>query len=171
MGSILKAVILPSLGGDTCFGSMFAAYDALSEPMKKMLEGLSATHDISNTLERGIQSGNVDVDAEEMKENWPPVKHPVIQRHPRTGRKALFVHRNATVRIDGLTDRENEVLLPLLCDHIRDPLYQCRYRWDTGTVVFWDNRAAQHYAVPDYDERRVMHRVTVDDYRAIRSGG
>jgi taurine dioxygenase len=78
-----------------------------------------------------------------------------------TGRKALFVNGNSTTRIAGLGERENAVLLPFLIDHVRSPEFQCRFRWEVGSIAFWDNRSAQHFAVPDYTERRVMHRVTI----------
>ena len=89
----------------------------------------------------------------------PPVEHPVIRTHPEYGRKALFVNRNYTARIVGLTERENETLLPYLFDHARDPMFQCRFQWRPGSVAFWDNRLVQHYAVADYRARRRMHRV------------
>ena len=81
--------------------------------------------------------------------------------HPETGRRALFVNRNSTTHLVGLTERENELLLPFLFDHARSPEFQCRFRWEEGSIAFWDNRAVQHYAVADYYERRVMHRATI----------
>jgi len=87
--------------------------------------------------------------------------HPVVRTHPITGRKALFVNGNSTVRLVGLPPRENELVLRFLIDHVRDPVFQCRFRWDLHSIAFWDNRSVQHYAVPDYAERRVMHRVTL----------
>jgi len=165
LGSILKAVQLPSVGGDTCFASMFAAYDDLSESMQQMLEGLTATHDITKPLQKALRAGHANLDLASMQEQWPPVSHPVVSTHPKSGRKALFIHRNATTHINELSERENEVLLPFLCDHIRSPMYQCRLHWSTNTLAFWDNRSVQHFAVPDYSERRVMHRVTIDEYK------
>jgi taurine dioxygenase len=161
LGSILKAVVLPRLGGDTCFANMVAAWEALSEPLRRMLEGLRAVHDISKPLAKGIARGHTTADLAELQRRFPPVEHPVARMHPETGRKALYVNRNSSVRIVGLSDSENEVLLPFLCDHVRSPEFQCRFRWDTHSIAFWDNRSAQHYAVPDYAERRVMHRVTL----------
>src|SRR6185295_16983295 len=105
MGSILRAVLLPSVGGDTCFASGFAAYEALSPAMKGLLDGMSATHDISRML--------------------PPCSHPVVRTNPATGRKCLFVNGNWTARLEGLTERENDALLPMLLDHIRAPEFQC----------------------------------------------
>ncbi len=165
LGSILKAVQLPPVGGDTCFASMFAAYESLSPAMQDMLEGMTATHDITKPLQKALRAGHAELDLAAMQAQWPPVSHPVVLEHPKSGRKALFVHRNAVTHINELTERENEVLLPFLCDHIRSPLYQCRLQWSTDTVAFWDNRAVQHFAVPDYNERRVMHRVTIDAYQ------
>ena len=162
MGSILKAVTLPPRGGDTCFANMAAAYEALSEPIRRLIDGLRAVHDITKPLRKGIERGHTTADLAELQRLWPPVEHPVVRTHPESGRRALFVNRNSTVRIAGLSDAENEVLLPFLCDHVRSPEFQCRFRWDTHSVAFWDNRAAQHYAVPDYSERRVMHRVTLE---------
>jgi len=161
MGSILRAIQLPETGGDTCFASAFAAYEGLSGPMQSMLEELSAIHDLSATLERANSDGHTNYDVAAILKKSPPVKHPVVRTHPVTGRKALFVNRNSTTRLVGLSERENEVLLPYLCDHIRSPEFQCRFRWRPNSIAFWDNRSAQHLAVADYRERRVMHRVTI----------
>ena len=161
MGSILRAVALPPLGGDTCFASMFAAYEALSRPIRDLIGGLRAVHDLTRPLQRGIAAGHTTANLEEMQKKWPPVDHPVVRTHPRTGRKALFVNGNSTTRILGLGERENDVLLPFLIDHVRSPEFQCRFRWRRHSVAFWDNRSTQHFAVPDYSERRVMHRVTI----------
>ena len=162
MGSILRAVQLPAVGGDTCFASMHAAYDGLSQPMRELCDGLSAVHDITKPMRKAIAAGHTSLDLAEMQQRVPPVEHPVVAAHPETGRKALFVNRNSTTHIVGLTERENDVLLPFLLDHVRSPEYQCRFHWEVGSVAFWDNRSVQHYAVADYGERRVMHRVTVD---------
>ncbi len=161
LGSILKAVQLPKEGGDTCFANMVAAYEALSEPMRDLLAGLRAVHDITKPLRKAIERGHSTANLEELQKRWPPVTHPVVRTHPKSGKHALFVNRNSTTHIVGLTDAENDVLLPFLCDHVRSPEFQCRFRWDTNSIAFWDNRTAQHYAVPDYRERRVMQRVTL----------
>lgn len=161
MGSILRAVQLPKLGGDTCFANMVAAYEALSPPIQRLISGLRAVHDITKPLQKGIAAGHTTANLEEMQKRWPPVDHPVVRTHPGSGRKALFVNGNSTTRILGLSERENDLLLPFLIDHVRSPEFQCRFRWEVGSVAFWDNRSTQHFAVPDYDERRVMHRVTI----------
>jgi taurine dioxygenase len=161
MGSILKAIQLPASGGDTCFASAYAAWEALSPALQSMLEGLTAIHDLTATLERANAAGHTNADIRAVLEKSPPVEHPVVRTHPRTGRKALFVNANSTTRLVGLTPRENALLLPFLCDHIRAPEFQCRFRWTPNAIAFWDNRSAQHLAVADYRERRVMHRVTL----------
>ena len=165
MGSILKAVELPAIGGDTCFANMHAAYDALSEPIRALIDGLSAVHDITKPLQKAIASGHSTANLVELQAKWPPVTHPVARTHPVTGRKALYVNGNSTTHLEGLSERENAALLPFLIDHVRDPAFQCRFRWDTQSIAFWDNRTVQHYAVPDYGTRRVMHRVTLDGDR------
>jgi taurine dioxygenase len=166
MGSILRAVELPSSGGDTCFGSMYAAYEALSAPMQRFLEGLRAEHDVRQMLSYMLRGG--DGDPDDGRREWPPVQeHPVIRTHPETGRKALFAISNFITRIAGLSDVESSSLLQLLFEHVRDPAFQCRFRWERGSIAFWDNRCAVHFAVPDYSERRLMHRITLEGDRPV----
>ena len=159
--TVLRAVKLPPLGGDTCFADMEAAYQALSAPLRELLDGLTATHDLTRTLTRAIADGNADVDLAAMQRAWPPVHHPVVRTHPETGRRSLFVNGNFTTRIDGLSEIESDALLSMLFAHVADPSFQCRHRWTNGAVTMWDNRCVQHFAVPDYTSRRVMHRLTV----------
>ncbi len=161
MGSILRVVQLPAVGGDTCFASMYAAYEGLSPAMRDLVDGLRVVHDITNPLKKAIRDGHSTLDLGAMQEKCPPVEHNVVVTHPETGRKALFVNRNSTTHIVGLTEREQDVLLPFLLDHVRSPEYQCRFHWEAGSIAFWDNRAVQHYAVADYHERRIMHRATI----------
>jgi taurine dioxygenase len=162
MGSILRAVQLPAVGGDTCFANMCAAYEGLSPAVRELCEQLDAVHDITKPMRKAIAAGHTSLDLDEMQERVPPVQHPVVATHPETGRKALFVNRNSTTHLVGLRERENDALLSFLLDHARSPEYQCRFHWEVGSVAFWDNRTVQHYAVADYTERRVMHRVTID---------
>ena len=96
-----------------------------------------------------------------MQQAWPPVHHPVVRTHPETGRRSLFVNGNFTTRIDGLSEIESDALLSMLFAHVADPSFQCRHRWTNGAVTMWDNRCVQHFAVPDYTSRRVMHRLPV----------
>jgi taurine dioxygenase len=161
LGSILRAVELPPLGGDTCFANMYAAYDALTPAIRELADGLTAVHDVTKPLRKGIAAGHVTADLGEIQRRWPPVEHPVVRTHPVTRRRALFVNANSTTHLVGLSERENAALLPLLIDHVRSPEFQCRFRWQIHSIAFWDNRSTQHFAVPDYAQRRVMHRVTL----------
>jgi len=149
------------VGGDTCFASMYAAYEGLSPAMRAFVDGLRAVHDITNPLRKAIRDGHSTLDLGEMQRKCPPVEHNVVVTHPETGRKALFVNRNSTTHIVGLSDREQDVILPFLFDHVRSPEYQCRFHWEEGSIAFWDNRSVQHYAVADYHERRIVHRATI----------
>lgn len=167
MGSVLRAVQIPEVGGDTCFANAVAAYEALSPSIRSLVDGLEAVHDITKPLLKGIAAGHTTVDLAEVQAKWPPVAHPVVRTHPVTGKRALYVNRNSTTHLVGLTERENETLLPFLLDHIRSPEFQCRFTWDTNTVAFWDNRSAQHFAVPDYASRRVMNRVTIAGEKVV----
>jgi taurine dioxygenase len=162
MGSILRAVQLPATGGDTCFSNMYAAYEALSPTVRSLVDELRAVHDITKPMRKALTGGHTTLDLAEMQKRWPPIEHPVVVTHPETGRRALFVNRNSTTQIVGLSERENDALLPFLLDHVRSPEFQCRFQWEVGSMAFWDNRSVQHYGVADYVERRVMHRVTVD---------
>lgn len=157
MGSILYMLEPPSNGGgDTMFANMYAAYNALSEPMKRLLEGLTAVHDGEHVFR-----GRYDY-VKDPSRILPKASHPVVRTHPETGRKALFVNRGFTTRIDGLNHNESASLLEMLFDHAETPEFQCRFKWAPGSVAFWDNRAAQHHAMWDYHPlSRLAHRVTV----------
>lgn len=158
LGAILQAQVLPAAGGDTCFASMHAAFDALSPRMQAYLDGLEAWHSLEQMARRLAGHGVSPVlDMDE----WPPVKHPVIATHPDTGRKLLNVNYNWTTGIDGLPAAESRLILGFLFDHVRRPEFQVRLRWNVGDIAFWDNRATQHCAVPDYSERRCMQRIAI----------
>ena len=158
MGTLLLAREVPPVGGDTLFANMYAAYEACSPALRHVLDGLravntSALADVSKTREDRIRDGGQELASEFVSE------HPVVRTHPETGRKTLFVNGNWTTRIRELGLDESDHVLALLFDHVKSPTLQCRFRWTPGAVAFWDNRAVQHFASPDYDERRLMHRV------------
>ena len=164
MGAVLSAKLLPAFGGDTLWASGIAAYEALSEPLKVLLQGLSATHDFvkSFPLERFGNTPQALEQWEATRKKNPPLSHPVIRTHPVSGRKSLFVNEGFTTRINELSDSESEAILKLLFAHATRPEFTIRWRWQTDDVAFWDNRVTQHFAVDDYrPARRVMHRATV----------
>ena len=164
LGAVLSAKLLPAFGGDTLWASGIAAYEALSEPLKVLLQGLSATHDFvkSFPLERFGNTPQALEQWEATRKKNPPLSHPVIRTHPVSGRKSLFVNEGFTTRINELSDSESEAILKLLFAHATRPEFTIRWRWQTDDVAFWDNRVTQHFAVDDYrPARRVMHRATV----------
>ena len=161
MGSILRAVRLPpDGGGDTCFASMYAAYDALSPALRGLVDGLHAVHTMALVAERTRDNAAVRPN-EDVAGGYPSFVHPVVRVHPETGRKLLNVNANWTSRIAELGEAESRAVLDLLLHHLRSPDHQCRFRWRPGSIAFWDNRAVQHFAVADYRQRRVMRRVTL----------
>ncbi|RFU28760.1 hypothetical protein B7463_g7581, partial [Scytalidium lignicola] len=135
MGSILYNHIVPKDGGgDTLFGNMYAAYDALSPGMQTYLEGLSAVHDGTRIFGPGT----------------PISTHPVIPQHPETGRKLIYVNSDFTREIIGVPKLESDRILAFLLEHVAKPEWQCRFRWQAHSVAFWDNRCLQHKAIWDY---------------------
>jgi taurine dioxygenase len=164
LAGILAAKQLPSVGGDTLWSSNLAAYEALSDPMKKMLAGLTAEHSVVKSFPAGRWGADPKFKEryERAVAKHPPVTHPVIRTHPVSGRKALFVNEGFTTRIHELEPRESDALLAFLFSHAGRPEFILRWQWRVDDVAFWDNRITQHYAVADYlPQRRVMHRATV----------
>lgn len=169
MGSLLRAVILPDVGGDTNWANMYMVYESLAPWLQRLCDELYAEHDLTMSITKAVDKGH-KFDLREMQEKNPPQIHPVVRIHPETGRKALYVNRSSVTRLIGLSRRENEALLPLLFDAVRDPQFQVRLKWRVGTMAFWDNRPTQHYAVADYTQRRKMHRVTVTAFPKYDDG-
>ncbi|MFT7649498.1 MAG: alpha-ketoglutarate-dependent taurine dioxygenase [Candidatus Poriferisodalaceae bacterium] len=158
MGSILRAIEVPAVGGDTLFCDMYAAWDGLEEPVRARVEEMSAEHDALRAFGAGLSIE----EAAAKRVEFPVQVHPIGRTHPETNRKLLYVNRVFTERILGLDEEESESLLQFLCNQADMPEYQCRFRWTAGAIAFWDNRAVQHYASSDYwPQRRVMERATV----------
>jgi len=168
IGSILYAREVPAQGGDTLFSSMYAAHDALSDGMKKLLGGLRAVHTsrlnfgkkayekLKDAQDVGERLGNADAATQDSV-------HPVLITHPVTGRKALYVNRTFTTHFEGWTVEESKPLLEQLFAHATQPEFTCRFSWRKGSIAFWDNRCTWHKAINDYDgERRLMHRITLE---------
>jgi taurine dioxygenase len=156
MGSILHLHEVPADGGgDTLFASLYAAFEALSAPMQRLLEGMTAIHDGERVFR-----GRYGVD--DRGREFPRAEHPMVRTHPVTGRKALFVNRWFTARIPQLKPQESSALLEMLYRHTETPEFHCRFKWQAGSIAFWDNRCAQHHAIWDYyPQRRYGHRVTI----------
>lgn len=158
MGSILHLRTVPPTGGDTLFASAYAAYDALSERMKAYLDGLTATHDGEHVYRGRYADQGVD----DTGKVYPRSVHPVVARHPATGRRVLFVNPTFTTRINEVPREESDAVLAFLYQHGARPDFQVRFRWRPDSVAFWDNRCTQHIAMWDYfPQVRSGFRVTI----------
>lgn len=160
MGSMLLALEVPPYGGDTMFANQYLAYEQLSDGLKKTLEGLvgissSAKAEVSKTREDRMKAAGAEL-------KILTGEHPIVRTHPVTGRKALYTSDAHTASIKGWTEKESLPLLKFLWEHQTKPEFTCRFRWQPGSLAFWDNRCAMHNPINDYHGfRRVMHRVTL----------
>ena len=168
LGSILVAKALPKTGGDTGFASMYAAYDRLSEGLKKTLLGLEAVHSAKHVFGSGAQfvkntKHSNRIGQAGLADALEDSVHPVVIRHPLSGRPALYVNPGFTLRIKGWTEAESQSLLEFLYEHVVQPANVETFQWRPGSIAFWDNRATWHSAQNDYQgQRRIMHRTTIN---------
>jgi alpha-ketoglutarate-dependent taurine dioxygenase len=160
MASMLYALETPPHGGDTLFANQYLAYESLSDRLKQVLAGLvginsSTKAEVTRSREDRLRAAGVETKA-------LTGEHPVVRTHPETGRKALYVNAGHTTHFKGLTVEESAPLLDFLFRHQVKAEFTCRYRWEPGSLAFWDNRCTQHYPINDYHGfRRIMHRVTL----------
>jgi alpha-ketoglutarate-dependent taurine dioxygenase len=166
MAAMLHAIKVPSIGGDTLWANMEAAYDELSAPMQRFLDGLNCEHSADVLLRRFANAG-VKMSAT-MEERL--FVHPLVRVHPETGRKSLFVNGFYTTRIVDLGEAESRAVLDYLRQHIEQNRFQCRVRWEVDTAVLWDERSTLHFAMPDYDEPRILHRLMIEGDKPIAVG-
>jgi taurine dioxygenase len=155
MGSILYLHKIPDNGGgDTLFINMYRAYETLSAPVRQLIDGLTAVHDGDRVYR--VRQGKI------IAGELPRAEHPVVRIHPETGRKALFVNRNFTSHIVGMSQLEGDALLDMLYRHSEHDEFKCRFKWQANSIAFWDNRCTMHLAMWDYyPQRRYGHRVTI----------
>ena len=165
MGSILFAHQVPKKGGDTLFSSMYAAYETLSDGLKDSLKNMYGRHSSRHVFGTSRAKRNDDtvgriINSDKAKQD---AIHPVVITHPQTGKKALFVNPTFTLGFDGWSDEESKPLLNYLYSHATKPEFTCRFKWEEGSIAFWDNRSTWHLAVNDYHgQRRLMHRITIN---------
>jgi taurine dioxygenase len=170
--TILYAKETPDAGGDTLFANMYLAYDALSEPMKAMLDGVR-TFNVGDrrrlgrtgetAAREGRYAGNPKMAAKvrDPGDTVTEAIHPLVRTHPETGRKALYIS-NHTQTLAGFKDAEARPIIDFLRAHAVEPEFTCRFRWEVGSLAIWDNRCTQHRALNDYPgKRRRMHRITI----------
>ena len=161
LGSILIGKIIPETGGDTLFSSLSKAYDDLNQDWKLKLENMNAIHSFEFGFKESLaEEGGRERLAQALKEN-PPVSHPIIKKHPVTGRKIIYVNKLFTSHIEG--DDDSGSILKFLFEHIHQDKYQCRFSWENNSIAFWDNRSVLHKPVNDYwPQLRRMERITIE---------
>jgi taurine dioxygenase len=154
----LYALAVPSSGGDTCFASMYAAYDALPARLKARLDGRQGAFTYGGRRKATALLNEEDRD-------WTPVFHPIVRTHPETGRKGLYFDPGKILRIEGLGDAESDALIEELTDRMIQPEGEYRHRWRKGDIVIWDNRCSYHKAAGDYppEEDRIHWRVSIKE--------
>lgn len=158
MGAVLHSIQVPPTGGDTLFSDAYAAYEGLDDATRDEVDELVAVHDFLQAFGRQVPPDRFD----EMRAQYPMVEHPVVCRHPETGRRHLYVNRYFVHHLAGLSREESLPLLDRLCAQFETVEYQCRFRWEPDSVAFWDNRAVQHYACSDYwPDVRIMERASI----------
>jgi len=164
LGSILLGKVIPEKGGDTLFASLSAAYSDLPLDLKQSLEEMTAVHSFEYGFKESLAEpyGREKL-AQALIDN-PPVEHPVVCKHPVTGKKLIYVNSLFTLKINSLSDSESSELLKFLCDHIKKEKYQCRFSWEINSIAFWDNRSVIHKPDNDYwPQLRRMERITIDN--------
>jgi len=172
LGSVLYALEVPAYGGDTMFANQYLAYETLSDGLKSMLGEMRAMHSARKSYGTNAVRVREDVKSS-MKlrfteEAHAEVDHPVVRTHVESGKKCLYVHGGFTTRFQDMTEEESAPLLHYLYEHAVRPEFTCRFRWEKGSIAFWDNRCVQHNAINDYHgQRRVMHRVTIEGERPV----
>jgi len=166
--TLLHGQVIPPFGGDTLWASASAAYEALSEPVRKLVDGLYAVHDFRHGFRESLaEPGGAERLAPAIAAN-PPVRHPVVRTHPETGKRAIYVNRLFTTHIEGLGRAESEAILEMLYRHVVQDEFTVRLSWQPLTVAIWDNCCTQHKPVNDYlSMHRKMHRVTIAGERPV----
>jgi taurine dioxygenase len=162
MGTVLYAKELPPYGGDTLFANQYLAYEALSPPLRDLLDGLTGVNSAASRAVTATRQDRVDEFGTGLEAETKIAEHPAVRTHPETGRKCLFVNKAHTIGFKELTDEESAPLLQFLFQHQVRPEFCCRFRWQPRSLAFWDNRASQHNPVNDYHGyRRLLHRITI----------
>lgn len=171
MGALLFALEVPPYGGDTMFANQYLAYERLSDGMKEMLAPLKCAHTDrkvagpNSPVAKAKRSTNVRLD-----DAWRETRnyHPVVRTHPETGRKCLFVNHSYSIAFEGMSEEESKPLLDWLMDWGHRPEFTCRFRWEKGSLAFWDNRCVKHLALHDvFDHERIMRRIQVRGERPV----
>lgn len=165
LGSLLYALEVPPIGGDTLFANMYLAYETLSDGMKRLLDGLRVVNSANkdSVALRGAHLAGGTMAGRDLDKMTLEAAHPAVRTHPATRRKGLYVNRAHSIRFSDMSEAESAALLDYLYRHAVREEFTCRFRWAPGSMAIWDNRCTQHYPLNDYHgHRRVMHRITID---------
>ena len=171
LGTMLYGIELPDAGGDTMFANTALAYEALSDGMKELLDGVIGVNSAAlkrsggraNSFKKATAMASKNLDRASME-----AEHPIVRTHPETGKKALFVSRGHTASLKDMTEEESYPLIDFLADHCVRPEFTCRFRWEAGSLALWDNRGTLHFAVDDYPgQRRRMRRLTIEGDKPV----
>ncbi|HEX5325041.1 MAG TPA: TauD/TfdA family dioxygenase [Acetobacteraceae bacterium] len=167
MGTILYAKQVPSAGGDTMFTNQYLAFESLSEGMQRLCCSLRTVcygdgfKKYGGKSRKEFYADKIGMKVKDPGDVQTTSVHPLVRTHPETGRKALYIGGHVQ-HFDDMTDEESRPIIDFLMQHSRRPEFTCRFRWETGSLAFWDNRCTQHFAINDYPaETRIMHRITV----------
>ena len=168
--ALLHAEIVPERGGDTLWASMTTAYDILSPTMQRMLDGLEILHDCQSFIEgmrnKAGDGPEIEALADQLRDAYPPVTHPLVRTHPDTGRRGLFLGGRFMRHIVGMNDAESRTLLDFLAHHIENPALHCRWRWQPGDLAIWDERSTNHRSAADhFPQARAIRRIEIDGDR------
>jgi len=161
MGTLLYARQVPPIGGDTLFANMNLAYESLSSGMRRLLDGMTAINSAQKGDAAATRADLLRQRPRNAGDTVTVAEHPLVRTHPETGRKALYVNPGHTLSIGGMSEAESAPILEYLYRHQTRPEFTCRFRWRRNSLAFWDNRSAQHCAIPDYNERRLMQRTMI----------
>lgn len=159
--SILRAIEPCTFGGDTCYASAVAAYTGLPDELKQQIETLRFRSYLAERMPRNNDSFGSADKWEELRASYPPVTQPVVNVHPVTGARALYVNTTWSIDIDGLSEEAGQALIKRLCEEYARPEYQMRWQWETGAIAVWDNRLVMHYGMPDQTSDRYLERISV----------
>jgi taurine dioxygenase len=162
--SILRGLDIPSNGGDTVWVDQEKIYDSISEPIREMLEGMTVVHSLAKSFGQLMLEQGSGTNFDKMIKRNPPHTHPLVIRHPDTGRKCFYVNELLADHIPELSREDSDLLLDYICQKAYRPEFACRFRWETGSVAWWDNRNTVHRGIDDfYPSTRVMQRIAIAD--------
>lgn len=168
MATMLQAIELPPLGGDTLFSNQELAYDQLSEGLKATLENLRVICAANKAKVAATRTARIAENGTGTDVNELVASHPVVRTHPETGRKSLYLSPGHATNFEGWSEDESAGLLEYLFQHQIAPEFQCRLTWGVGDIAIWDNRSLLHYPLNDYHgHRRLLHRITLKGDRPV----